>query len=164
MADTRWLTTDEQVSWRAWLTAGALVSERTEQEMKRVHDLTMPEYEVLVRLSEAPERRLRMTALAGRTLASKSRLSHQISRMESAGLVARVDCPEDRRGAYAELTELGWNRLVAAAPSHIASVRRTLLDALTAEEFALLGSLCTKVVTHSQDRHDNEQVSGMMPR
>ena len=163
MAETRWLTTDEQLSWRSWLAAGALVSERTEQEMKRAHDLTMAEYEVLVRLSESPGRRLRMTALAGRTLASKSRLSHQISRMEAAGLVARVDCPEDRRGAYAELTELGWNRLVAAAPSHIDCVRRTFLDALTAEEFALLGSLCTKVVTHSQERHDNERVSGMLP-
>jgi DNA-binding MarR family transcriptional regulator len=87
-----------------------------------------------------------MSELAGRTLASKSRLSHQISRMESAGLVRREDCPEDRRGAYAVLTDDGWDRLVAAAPDHVESVRTWLLDAMTPEEFGQLGALCDKVL------------------
>ena len=162
MDETRWLTIDEQKSWRSWLAASALLAEHTEQDMKRDNDLSMAEYEVLVRLSEAPGRRLRMSDLADRTLASKSRLSHQVARMESAGLVGREGCPEDRRGSYAVLTEMGWNRLVAAAPSHIESVRSGFLDALTAEEFAVLGGLCAKVVALLQDRHDNEHVSGLV--
>lgn len=142
-----------------WLTAAARVGERCEHDMKRDSDLSMAEYEVLVRLSEAPARRLRMSDLAGRTLASKSRLSHQIARMEASGLVIREGCPEDRRGAYAVLSELGWNRLVVAAPNHVETVRSVFLDALTPEEFALLGALSNKVVTHLQGQHDNERVS-----
>jgi DNA-binding MarR family transcriptional regulator len=164
MEDTRWLSQSEQQSWRSWLKAVAVTTERTEQDMKRDNDMSMAEYEVLVRLSESPGRRLRMTDLADRTLASKSRLSHQVARMEAAGLVGREGCAEDRRGAYAVLTELGWNRLVAAAPSHVESVRSTFLDALTAEEFALLGALSAKVVAHAQDRHDNEHVSSLTAR
>ena len=161
MDETRWLSTAEQCSWRAWLAATALVAERAEHEMKRDSDLSLAEYEVLVRLSEAPGRRLRMSELADRTLASKSRLSHQVARMEAAGLVLREGCPQDGRVAYAVLTDIGWNRLVAAAPEHVEGVRRAFLDALTPEEFALLGAICAKVVTHLQEQHDNERVSGL---
>jgi DNA-binding MarR family transcriptional regulator len=123
-----------------------LLTERLEHDLKDAHGLSNQEYEVMVRLSEAPDRRLRMSELAGRTLASKSRLSHQIARMEADGLVRREDCPEDRRGQYAVLTEAGWQRLVAAAPDHVESVRTWLLDAMTPAEFAQLGALCEKVV------------------
>src|SRR5437764_1401411 len=85
------------------------------------------------RTSEAPGHRLRMSELAGRTLSSKSRLSHQVSRMEEQGLVQREECLEDRRGAWAVLTEAGWQRLVAAAPSHVTSVRHWLVEALSPE-------------------------------
>jgi len=109
----------------------------------------------MVRLSESPDRRLRMSELASRTLASKSRLSHQISRMEVAGLVRREGCPEDRRGAYAVLTDAGWQRLVEAAPAHVASVRRWLVEALTHEQFIELGELCSRVVEHLQAGADH---------
>ena len=99
--DFRWLTDDEQRSWRAWLETNLLLSDRLEQELKASDGLSGPEYEVLVRLSEAPDRRLRMSDLASRTLSSKSRLSHQVSRMEQDGLVRREECLEDRRGAWA---------------------------------------------------------------
>jgi DNA-binding MarR family transcriptional regulator len=148
--DFRWLTDDEQRSWRAWLEAGLLLVDRLEQELKASDGLSGPEYEVLVRLSEAPDRRLRMSDLASRTLSSKSRLSHQISRMEEDGLVRREECVEDRRGAWAVLTEQGWDRLVAAAPSHVTSVRSWLVDSMTPEEFHELGRLCTKVVERLQ--------------
>jgi DNA-binding MarR family transcriptional regulator len=148
--DFRWLTDDEQRSWRAWLEAGLLLVDRLEQELKASDGLSGPEYEVLVRLSEAPDRRLRMSDLASRTLSSKSRLSHQISRMEEDGLVRREECVEDRRGAWAVLTEQGWDRLVAAAPSHVTSVRSWLVDSMTPEEFRELGRLCTKVVERLQ--------------
>jgi DNA-binding MarR family transcriptional regulator len=148
--DFRWLTDDEQRSWRAWLEAGLILQERLEQELKASDGLSGPEYEVLVRLSEAPDRRLRMSDLAARTLSSKSRLSHQISRMEQDGLVRRQECLEDRRGAWAVLTEQGWDRLVAAAPSHVTSVRHWLVESMTTEEFHELGRLCAKVVDRLQ--------------
>jgi DNA-binding MarR family transcriptional regulator len=147
-ADFRWLTTDEQRAWRSYLAATLLLTERLERDLKSARDLSLAEYEILVRLSEAPGRRLRMSELASRTLASKSRLSHQVSRMEADGLLRREQSPEDRRGAYAVLTDAGWALLVDAAPEHVQSVRTQFVDALTTEEFAELGRLCQKVVDH----------------
>jgi len=150
-----WLTAEQQVAWRAWLEATLLLGDRLEHDLRQTHDLGNAEYEVMVRLSESPGRRLRMSELANRTLASKSRLSHQISRMEAVGLVRREECPEDRRGAYAVLTDAGWDRLAEAAPAHVASVRRWLFDALTPEQFIELGALCSRIVAHlKDDAHD----------
>ena len=140
MAEPRWLSAEEQASWRAYLTATLLLEEQLGRDLQRSQGLTMADYEILVRLSEAPERRLRMTELAQVTLSSKSRLSHQVTRMESAGLVRREECADDRRGYFAVLTDEGWQRLVAAAPSHVASVRQHLVDRLTPEQFAQLGA------------------------
>lgn len=150
MTQTHWLSADEQVHWRAWLTASALLAEQLERDLKATQGLSMAEYEVMVRLSEAPERRLRMSALAARTLASRSRLSHQIARMEEAGLVVREHCAEDGRGAWAVLTDAGFARLVEAAPDHVASVRRHLVDVLTPADFARLGETCAAVAEHLQ--------------
>jgi DNA-binding MarR family transcriptional regulator len=144
--DVRWLTADEQRSWRAWITAACLLQERLERDLKSSHGLSMAEYEVLVRLSEAPERRLRMTDLATRTLASKSRLSHQVARMEANGLVRREECLQDRRGSYAVLTDAGWRTLVEAAPAHVGSVRRWLVDPLSEQDLSALGRVCERVV------------------
>jgi len=148
--EVHWLSDAEQRSWRAWLSAMLLLQERLERDLKSVHGLTMAEYEVMVRLSESPDKRLRMSELAGRTLASKSRLSHQISRMEEDGLVRREECPEDRRGAYAVLTDRGWKALVDAAPDHVTSVRAWFVDVMTPEEFETLGALCARVAERVQ--------------
>jgi DNA-binding MarR family transcriptional regulator len=145
---TRWLTEDEQQSWRAWLAASLLLNDRLNRDMQAQHDMTMADYEILVRLSEVPERRMRMSDLAQVTLSSRSRLSHQIDRMVNAGLVDRQQCADDRRGAFAILTDHGWSTLVAAAPDHVGSVRAHLVDQLTAKEFAALGSACDKVAQH----------------
>jgi DNA-binding MarR family transcriptional regulator len=142
---TRWLTEDEQHSWRAWLAASLLLQDRLTREMQAQHGLTMADYEILVRLSEVEDRRMRMSDLAEVTLSSRSRLSHQIDRMEKAGLVERQLCADDRRGAFAVLTEQGWATLVAAAPDHVESVRTHLVDVLTPKEFAALGAACQKV-------------------
>ena len=150
-----WLSPEQQAAWRAWLEATLLLGDRLEHDLKRSHDLSNAEYEVMVRLSESPGRRLRMSELASRTLASKSRLSHQISRMEASGLVRREECPEDRRGAYALLTDDGWQALADAAPDHVASVRRWLVEALTPEQFIELGELCSRVVEHLQAGADH---------
>ncbi len=165
MADEKWLTTDEQAAWRAWLAAASLLPERLERELKASHDLSLAEYEILVRLSEAPARQLRMSELATRTLASKSRLSHQISRMEGDGLVSRTGCVEDGRGFYATLTDHGYDRLAQAAPCHVASVRRWLVDVVDADDFEHLGATLRTVVEHLEDagaqphRVDRQQVT-----
>lgn len=143
---TRWLTEPEQDSWRSWLAANLLVPDRLGRDLQEEAGLTLADYEILVRLSESPDRRVRMSDLAAQTLSSRSRLSHQIDRMEKAGHVRREECPDDRRGYFAVLTEDGWQALVEAAPAHVESVRRRLVDVLTPAEFAELGRINQKIV------------------
>lgn len=147
----RWLTHSEQESWRAWIEASLLLTDRLSRDIQAQHGLTFADYEILVWLSEAPERRLRMSELARRALSSRSRLSHQIDRMERAGLVTREVCTEDRRGSFAVLTDAGWRTISAAAPDHVASVRANLVDILSPEEFAALGAACRKVADALQE-------------
>ena len=148
---TRWLSGEQQQHWRAYITATTLLEERLARELQAAHGLTMADYEILVRLSDSPTRRLRMSQLAERSLASRSRLSHQIDRMEKAGLVRREPCEEDRRGANAALTDHGWDVLVVAAPAHVESVRRHLVDVLSDQEFAALGRSCAKIADHLRE-------------
>jgi DNA-binding MarR family transcriptional regulator len=143
---THWLDADQQRHWRAWISASTLLRERLSRELQEAHGLTLADYEILVRLSEAPRRQLRMSVLAENTLASRSRLTHQIDRLERDGLVSRQQCPDDRRGQLAVMTDRGWQALVAAAPTHVAGVRRHLVDALTPDQFAALGDACSMVV------------------
>jgi DNA-binding MarR family transcriptional regulator len=150
VADVRWLSDDEQVSWRAFLTSSLLLQDRLNRELTAAHGLTMADYEILVRLSEADQRRMRMTELADVTLSSKSRLSHQITRMENAGLVRRQECDLDRRGFFAVLTDEGWQRLVAAAPTHVRGVREHLVDQMSPARFHDLGQSCALVADHLQ--------------
>jgi DNA-binding MarR family transcriptional regulator len=138
-SDPRWLTDAEQRTWRAWLEVMRLLPAQLEDRLHDRHDLNLTDYQVLVELSEAQEGRLRMTELANRTSLSKSRLSHQISRMEKAGLVERQDCPSDRRGAFAVITDAGWTLLRAAAPGHAHDVRELFIDLMSPEEVAVVG-------------------------
>jgi DNA-binding MarR family transcriptional regulator len=145
---TRWLDADQQKSWRAYIAATTLLQERLSRELQAAHGLTMADYEILVRLSESPQRSLRMSQLAEHTLASRSRLSHQVDRLEKAGLVVREACASDRRGANAVLTEQGWELLVAAAPTHVGGVRAHFVDQLTPEQFAAVGEALGIVAQH----------------
>jgi DNA-binding MarR family transcriptional regulator len=147
---TRWLTPDQQSYWRAYIAATELLQDRLSRELQATHGLTLADYEILVRLSESSDKQLRMSQLADVTLSSRSRLSHQIDRMEKAGLVRREACEHDRRGANAVLTEHGWQVLVAAAPTHVAGVREHLVDVLSEKEFAALGKALGKVAESLQ--------------
>ena len=142
---TKWLSAEEQQAWRAWLAASALLNDRLSRDLQAKHGMTLADYEILVWLSEHPEQRLRMSELAERTLASRSRLSHQVDRMEKAGLVERQQCDDDRRGAFAVLTPRGMQAIRDAAPDHVAGVRENLVDVLTPEEFQALGEACRKI-------------------
>ena len=148
---TTWLTADQQTYWRAYLTASTLLHERLSRELQAEHGITIGDYEILVRLSETEHRRLRMSQLADFTLASRSRLSHQVDRLEKVGLVTREPCESDRRGANAVLTDLGWEMLVAAAPSHVAGVQAHLIGLLSDKEFESLGKASAKIADHLQD-------------
>jgi DNA-binding MarR family transcriptional regulator len=149
--ETRWLSDEEQQVWRASLGVLNLLPLYLERDLQQKHGLTMHDYEILVRLSEAPDRRLRLTELAGLSHQSKSRLSHQMTRMENAGLVARESCDSDRRGQWAVLTEAGWQRLVKAAPDHVESVRRHFIDLFTEEQKRVLGEAFGTIMEHLRD-------------
>lgn len=146
---TRWLDAEEQRTWRLYLEATQLLARRLGQELDdSEHDLSMPEYELLVRLSESPERSLRMSDLADDLVHSRSRLTHAITRLEQRGLVERRACPEDRRGVLAAMTPAGFRALEAAAPLHVTGVREHLFDLLSAEDVAALGRICGRVAEH----------------
>lgn len=147
---TRWLSDDEQAAWRSWIAATILLPDRLSRDLQEEKGLTLPDYEILVHLSEAPGRRMRMSELADATLSSRSRLSHQIDRLATAGLVDREPCQDDRRGYFAVLTAEGWRTIVDTAPTHVESVRRHLVDVLTPEEFAELGRLCRKIAEQAR--------------
>jgi len=128
-------------AWRGLMSSNLLLFEQLGRELVRQSGLSMADYEVLVRLSETEGRRLRMSDLASASLSSKSRLSHQVSRMEDAGWVRRESCPSDRRGAFAVLTDAGYATLVEAAPGHVESVRQNLFDHLTDDQVAQLADI-----------------------
>ena len=145
---TKWLSKEQQAHWRSWLTATTVLHEQLSRELQEQHSLTITDYEILVRLSESDAKSIRMSDLATLTLLSRSRLSHQIDRMETAGLVSREVCPDDRRGQLAVLTNAGMKTLVAAAPDHVEAVRKHFVDVLTDAEYRALGTAAKKIADH----------------
>ncbi|KAA2262452.1 MarR family transcriptional regulator [Solihabitans fulvus] len=141
-------------SWRAYVVGAAMLGERLHRELQEGHGVSLADYEILVRLSEQPECRMRMSQLADDVASSKSRVSHQVARMEKAGLLERRDCASDGRGVFAQLTEQGVQQLKEAAPTHVEGVREHLIDLLSREEQELLAKVFDRVITHlhSTDR------------
>lgn len=138
-----WLSRDEQEAWRRFLYATTLLTERLSEVLGQDPeiDLSLAEYEILVRLSETEGGAIRMSDLADKVVHSRSRLTHTVSRMERRGLVERVRCAEDGRGRQAQLTESGRALLHAAAPTHVRSVRELLLDVVGHDDFLELGRI-----------------------
>ncbi|OKI61889.1 MarR family winged helix-turn-helix transcriptional regulator [Micromonospora sp. CB01531] len=145
---TRWLDPDEQRTWRAFLTASRALMDTLDRELQRDAGMPHAYYEILVRLSEAPDRRLRMSELADATGSSRSRLSHAAARLEAAGWIRREDCPTDRRGQIAVLTDDGFATLAAAAPGHVEGVRRHLFDALSPAQVDQLRRISETLTDH----------------
>jgi len=145
---TRWLDPDEQRTWRAFLTAVRLLEDRLESQLQRDAGVPHAYYEVLVRLSEAPGRALRMSELAAAVGHSRSRLSHAVSRLEGRGWVGRSACPGDGRGQVAALTDGGLEALRGLAPGHVEAVRSALFDALSATQTTALRQASEALVAH----------------
>jgi DNA-binding MarR family transcriptional regulator len=148
---TRWLDRDEQQAWRAFLTANQLLFAQLERELVREHDIPHGYYEILVRLSEAPRRTLRMSELAENSLSSRSRISHAVSRLEELGWVRRETCPDDKRGQWCVLTDRGFRVLENAAPTHVEGVRTHLFDQLTPAQVKQLAAISNAVASHLQE-------------
>ena len=129
----RWLNDDEQQAWRATVHLSQMLLRQLDRDLIP-HGLSGHDYEILVELSEAPDHRMRMTDLADATSQSRSRLSHQVSRMEKRGLVRRDDCEGDKRGTFAVLTSAGMDAIERAAPSHVENVRRYFVDQLRPQQ------------------------------
>jgi DNA-binding MarR family transcriptional regulator len=126
----RWLSEDEQQAWRATVHLSQMLLRQLDRDLTP-YGLSGHDYEILVELSEAPEHRMRMTDLADATSQSRSRLSHQITRMEKRSLVRRDECEGDKRGTFAVLTSEGMAAIERSAPSHVENVRRHFVDRLT---------------------------------
>jgi DNA-binding MarR family transcriptional regulator len=149
-SETRWLTADEQHAWRSFLTATQTLFSAVEGQLQRESGIPHGYYEILVRLSEAPGRALRMSQLAEASTSSKSRLSHAVARLEERGWVERLDCPTDRRGQVAQLTDAGFVALEAAAPRHVEHVRRSMFDQLTADQVAQLTAISEAIIAAAE--------------
>ncbi|MGJ9413628.1 MarR family winged helix-turn-helix transcriptional regulator [Aeromicrobium sp. CF4.19] len=145
MPETPWLDAEQQRIWRAMLGGTTVLNDRLDRDLRTQHGISMPEYEILVRLSEAPERSIRMAELAASVAHSRSRITHTIARLERHGLVSRTKAVDDRRGVVAELTDAGFALLQEAAHTHVRGVQEYLVQVVEPDDFRALGRVMEAV-------------------
>jgi DNA-binding MarR family transcriptional regulator len=148
VGNTRWLSEDELAAWKSFAVLSRLLFAQLERDLQADTGMGFTAYMILVQLSEAPERRLRMSELADLGQYSRSAMSHAVARLEKLGWVTRPHCPTDRRGAFAEITDKGWAALEGAAPRHVESVRTHLIDRLSTDQLKQLRDLTDVLVSH----------------
>ena len=153
--EPKWLNPREMKAWRSYIIASRRLLDALDSDLDG-HDLSMADYEVLAQLSDAPDRRMRMTELAEIAMLSKSRLSHRMKVMEKAGWVRREVCADDKRGSFAVMTEKGWRAIVKAAPDHVESVRSRFVDNLTAKDQEELAKIFDRVTIKLRDQFLNK--------
>lgn len=152
MDDTPWFSAEEQRLWRGWLSLNAALPAALHRDLQADAGLSLPDFDVLVRLTEADDGRIRVSELARSLSWERSRLSHHVARMQRRGLVDREDCVDDGRGAFVVLTDAGRRAIEAAAPHHVRTVRRLVFDALEEGDVAVLTDLVERVLARvSQD-------------
>ena len=149
--NARWLSDEEFRAWIGYRRMRGLLDLRIARDLADDSGLSEPDYDVLSNLTDTEDGRERLSELAARMLWSKSRLSHHITRMQARGLVVKEECADDGRGAFVVLTEEGRRTIEAAAPAHVASVRRHFVDLLTEEEIATLGAVTERVLARLTD-------------
>ena len=145
-SDVRWLSAEEERVWRRWLTLNARLSATLQRKLQDDAGLSMPDFEVLVHLTDSPEGRVRVTDLARLLQWERSRVSHHVTRMERRRLVRRVECAEDGRGAFVVITPQGRAAIEQAAPGHVNAVRRLVFDALSPEEVDAFATIIEKAL------------------
>ena len=149
--EPKWLNPREMKAWRSYIIASRRLLDALDSDLNG-HDLSMADYEVLAQLSDAPDRRMRMSELAEIAMLSKSRLSHRMKVMEKAGWVRREVCADDKRGSFAVMTEKGWRAIVKAAPDHVESVRSRFVNNLTAKDQEDLAKIFDRVTIKLRDQ------------
>lgn len=150
MTETRWLSPEEREAWLALVSIMFTLPGSIESQLQAEADLSLAEYLVLAMLSEAPDRRRRMSDLAAATNTSQSRLSRIVARLERDGLVVRAGGELDKRVVLAEITDRGLERVQQVAPGHVEHVRRTVIDRLTpvqVQQLALIGRMVDDAAT-----------------
>ena len=152
----QWLNTAEMKAWRRYIIASRRLLEALDSDLDS-HDLSMPDYEILALLSDAPDRKMRMSELADIALLSRSRLSHRMKVMEKAGWVKREACPIDKRGYFAVMTAKGWKAIVAAAPDHVESVRSRFIDHLSKDDQKALSEIFERVTNSLKENPPTEK-------
>ena len=145
MTGVQWLDENQQRIWRTWLRATHRIESYLDADLRR-DGLDLAEYEILVTLSEAPDRQLRMSELAHAVSQSRSRLTHTIKRLESRGHAERINCIDDGLGVLASLTPTGMDVLDQVAPGHVAAVRRIMIDAIDPSDLEVLGRACEAIL------------------
>ncbi|WP_182112123.1 MULTISPECIES: MarR family winged helix-turn-helix transcriptional regulator [unclassified Actinotalea] len=148
---TPWLTAEQQRAWRAYLSGTARVAEALTRQLDQDCGLSLSEYEILVRLSEVPDRTLRMSELASSLVHSRSRLTHTVTRLERRGVVRRENCLVDGRGVNCVMTDDGYALLVEAAPGHVRAVRANLVELLSDEQMVALGAAMERLAAGPDD-------------
>ena len=144
-SDVRWLDAEQQAAWRAYVMGTEMLRHQLDRELREEHRISFSEYEILVRLSETQDGRMRMALLADAMSHSRSRVTHTIARMEGAGLVRRDASESDGRGVEAVMTDEGRRTLVEAAPTHVRGVRTHLVDVASPSDFSALGRIFNEV-------------------
>lgn len=157
MNTMKWLTEDEQATWRAFLDATTLLEDHLDRQLQRDAGIPHMYYALLSTLSDTPGRRMRMTELAEQTKITRSRLSHAVARLEGNGWLRRESCPSDRRGQVAVLTDEGYEELVRTAPGHVEAVRSAIFDRLTPEQNRQLGEI-SRIIAEGLHRPEGTDV------
>ena len=151
----KWLSPNEMVAWRRYIIASRQLLAALDADLKE-HDLTLPDYEILALLSDAPDRQMRMSELAKIALLSRSRLSHRMKVMEKAGWLKREPCPVDKRGYFAVMTPKGWKAIVSAAPDHVESVRTRFIDHLSKADQEAIAQIFERIEIPLRKEVENE--------
>ena len=154
MTGTRWLDGEQQRAWRGWLDLNAQLSAILNRHLQLVSGLSLQDYDVLVALTDVPEHSLRMFELGARLGWEKSRVSKQVSRMAARELVVRRDCPDDRRGAFVDLTDVGLAAIRSAAPAHVEQVQRLIFDGLSRTQVRSLATI-SRILLSRFDQFNN---------
>ncbi|MBY6368376.1 MarR family winged helix-turn-helix transcriptional regulator [Rhodococcoides corynebacterioides] len=145
-----WLTDDEQRAWRAYLDSTRLLLQTLDRQLVRESGISFTDFELLVKLSEAPGRSMRMRDLADAVTTTRSGVTRAITRLVDAGWVVRVECEDDRRGMSAELTDAGMEKLAATSPGHVDAVRESMFDVLSDDDVDALGRIYSDMRAHLQ--------------
>ena len=148
--ESPWLTEKQQRVWREWLAVNDQLPVALHKQLQGDSGLSLPDFDVLVQLSETPDGKVRILPLANALGWERSRLSHHVKRMEGRGLVEREECPDDGRGAFVVLTPTGREAIERAAPEHARTVRELVFDALTDDELDMLAQFTNKIVNPLQ--------------